>query len=141
MTLRITPSVEIPESELAFQAARAGGPGGQHVNKVATKIVLRFSVQESQALTEGQKDRVLARVPARFLTKDGELVISADEHRDQSRNRERCLEKLREVLAQALAKQKRRIPTKAGKGVKRRRKEAKQRQSQKKQGRRERFDS
>ena len=140
VTLKINAHLELPLRELNFRAARSGGPGGQHVNKVSSKIEVRFSVVDSRALSESQKNRILKRTPPRFLTKDGEIVVTAEEHRDQSRNRELCLEKLKSLLAKALAKPKRRIPTKLSRSAKTRRKESKQRQSRKKQERRKRFD-
>jgi len=140
VTLRINSNLELPWRELSFRASRSGGPGGQHVNKVSSKVEVRFSVEESKALSESQKSRILKRTPPRFLTKDGEIVVTAEEHRDQSRNRELCLEKLQSLLARALAKPKRRIPTKISRGAKTRRKESRQRHSRKKQERRKRFD-
>lgn len=140
VTLKINERLELPLREFAFQAARSGGPGGQHVNKVSSKVILRFAVESSATLSDAQKDRILRRVPARFLNKEGEIVVSADEHRDQVRNKERCLEKLRELLRSALAKPKVRVPTRISRGAQTRRKEAKQQHSRKKQDRRQRFE-
>jgi len=133
--LKVKRGIEIPADELEMTFARSGGPGGQHVNKTSTKVVLRFDLEASSAFTEGQKERLRERIPPRFLTKKGEVVISSDEHRDQVSNREAARARLAAVLKGALARPKRRIPTRPTRGSKERRLKAKQITAEKKQRR------
>lgn len=81
----VTPRVIIPDSELSLSFARSGGPGGQNVNKVSSKAVLRWQVRDTTVLTPGAKARLLESLGAR-VTKEGELVIACDETRDQAQN-------------------------------------------------------
>ncbi len=108
--LRITPRLAIPMREIALRYARSGGPGGQNVNKVASKAVLRFALRTSPSLPEPARQRALARLASR-LTRDGALVLSSDTYRDQPRNRAAVLERLRALLAAAVAAPTRRRPT------------------------------
>ena len=85
MAIIVTPRVIIPDSELSLSFARSGGPGGQNVNKVSSKAVLRWRVVETSVLTPGAKARLLEALGSR-VTKDGELVIACDETRDQAQN-------------------------------------------------------
>lgn len=130
--LIITPKIVIPASELAWSATRAGGPGGQNVNKVSTKVDLRFDLAGSTALSDETKARIaqLARVDA-----DGRVVIVSERTRSQPQNLEDAREKLRELIQRALVVPKRRRPTKPSKGSQRRRLEAKTRQGTKKAAR------
>jgi len=89
-------SIVIPDHELEFSFARSSGPGGQNVNKVNSKVILRWHAVESGAL----RPEVLARLASQ-LTNDGDLVITSDRYRDQPRNREDCIEKLRALLLAA----------------------------------------
>src|SRR5947209_14519339 len=95
--LEITPRIQIAEGELHWTFVRAGGPGGQNVNKVASKAVVRWQVRETQALPQEVKQRFLAQQHGR-ITVDGELVLSSQRYRDQDRNRQDCLEKLQVML-------------------------------------------
>ena len=95
--LLLGPGWEIPEAELSFRAVCSGGPGGQNVNKVSTKVQLRFAVDVSQALTPGQKIRLRASFPSHF-TRSGELLIVSDETRSQETNKERALLRLRDMI-------------------------------------------
>lgn len=98
--LRVTPSLEIPETELHESFVRAPGPGGQNVNKVATAVMLRFDAARSTALTEAMRAR-LATLAGRRMTDEGVIVIIANRHRTQPRNREDARQRLAELLARA----------------------------------------
>lgn len=98
--LIVNEKIRIPEHELDFSFARSSGPGGQNVNKVNSKAVLRWNVRESVALGPFQRMRVIGVLGPK-LTSAGDLVISSDRFRDQGRNREDCLDKLREMVARA----------------------------------------
>ncbi len=99
--LFVRPGLTIPEAELAHTALRAGGPGGQNVNKVSSGILLRFDLEGSATLTASQKERVRSKLGAR-LTKTGEVLVKAVEHREQGRNLSAARERLATLLAEAL---------------------------------------
>jgi ribosome-associated protein len=137
--LTISPQVRIPRSEFEFTFARSSGPGGQNVNKVNSKAQLRWPVTQSPSLPEGMKQRFLASYRSR-LTEDGDVLIVSQRFRDQARNVDDCLEKLREMLLAVLVPPKRRKKTKPGKGAIERRLKAKRQVTEKKQSRRQDFD-
>jgi len=99
--LFVRPGLTIPEAELSHTALRAGGPGGQNVNKVSSGILLRFDLEGSATLTTSQKERVRSKLGAR-LTKTGELLVKAVEHSEQGRNLAAARERLAALLAEAL---------------------------------------
>ena len=133
--LEITPALLLPLTELDYRATRAGGPGGQHVNTSSTRIEVWWDVRSSPALTEEQRARLLERLATR-LDREGRLRVVASESRSQLRNREAATERLRELVASALAVRKPRKRTKPGRAAKAARLEAKRRRSALKRDRR-----
>jgi len=133
--LDITPDLLLPLAELDYRATRSGGPGGQHVNTSSTRIELWWDIGASPTLAEEQRTRLLARLATR-LDGEGRLRIVASESRSQLRNREAATERLREVVAAALAVAKPRKRTKLGRAAKAARLEAKRRRSATKRDRR-----
>jgi ribosome-associated protein len=125
----------IPESELTFTFARSGGPGGQNVNKVSSKAVLRWNLAANTSLPEEAKVR-LRGLERRRVTTEGELLVVSQAYRDQERNKQDCLDRLREMVLRALVVPKARKATKPTRASKRRRVEAKRRRSETKQQRR-----
>lgn len=108
--VRITPTIAVPMAEIALSYARAGGPGGQNVNKVASKAVLHFDLRHSPSLPERVRQRALTQLANR-LTSEGVLVLSCATSRDQSRNRVLVLDRLRTLLAAAAVPPRPRRPT------------------------------
>jgi ribosome-associated protein len=126
--IRITDQISIDESELTETFVRASGPGGQNVNKLATAVQLRFDVRHSPSLPADVRARV-ALLAGRRLTQDGVLVIIAQRHRTQERNREDARERLIELIRQAAVPPKRRRPTRPTAASRERRIESKKRRS------------
>lgn len=124
--IRINDTIEIADWELSEQFIRASGPGGQNVNKVASAVQLRFEAERSPNLTPAIKAR-LRKLAGRRWTKDGAIIITAEEHRSQSLNRESAEEKLIALIKSALKVQKRRIKTRPTLASKRRRLDGKTR--------------
>src|SRR6516225_5085628 len=108
--MEITPRIEVPDEELHFRFARSGGPGGQNVNKVASKAVLHWDVAASPSLPAEVKERFRAQNRSR-LTTDGVLVLDSQRFRDQPKNVADCLDKLRDLLLRSLHRPKKRRPT------------------------------
>lgn len=122
--IKITPRLAIDESEIEERFVRSSGPGGQNVNKLATAVQLRFDVRNSPSLPEGVKER-LEKLAGRRMTQDGVLVINAQRHRTQERNRQDGLDRLIELIQKAVPPPIPRRPTKPTKASKTRRLEAK----------------
>ena len=133
--LVITSRIQIPLDEFEFTYARSSGPGGQNVNKVNSKAVLRWPVTSTRSLPDDVKARLLAKISSQ-ITNDGDLVLHSDRYRDQPRNREDCLQKVQALVKSVATPPKKRRPTKPGRAAKQRRLASKQAHSQKKQQRR-----
>ncbi len=134
MDLQISNRITIPARDLDWQASRSGGPGGQNVNKVSTKVDLRFDLANTQALPIPVKNRLRALAKGR-IDGDGKIVIVSTATRSQMANLEDAREKLRELIAAALVRPKVRRATKPSRGSQRRRLDAKRRNSDKKKSR------
>lgn len=133
--LRITDTIAIPESELTLSFVRADGPGGQHVNKTATAVQLRFDVARSPSLPEPVRKRLM-RLAGRRLSSEGILIIDARSQRSQKQNREEALERLVDLVRSAAKPPRRRKPTRPSKASRRRRLEGKRQRARLKQSRR-----
>lgn len=133
--LRVNDRITIPAVELVLSYVRSSGPGGQNVNKVASKAVLRFALRHSDALPADAKARALARLASR-LTRDGELIITNGSTRDQARNRDAALARLAAVLAAAVVRPRTRRATKPSLGAVERRLDSKHRRARTKRERR-----
>ena len=116
----VNETIRIPWKELTFSFARSGGPGGQNVNKTSTKAILRWSVSETTALPESVHARFV-RQQANRITKDGDLLLTSERYRDQERNKQDCLEKLRNLVQMACIVPKKRKKTKPSRAAKARR--------------------
>jgi len=120
----VNSTTKIPETELGFTYSRAGGPGGQNVNKVETRVQLTFDLLRSPSLEESQKE-LLLRGLGRRIGPDGVIRVVVDESRSQHRNRELAVERLASLIRSGLTPQKKRIPTKKTAASKARRRESK----------------
>jgi ribosome-associated protein len=132
--IRIDDRLQIPEAELDFSASRGGGPGGQHVNKVASRVTLSFDVAGSPSLTESQRARLLDRLSSR-LTKEGMLQLSSHTSRSQAANREEVVGRFVELLRDGLKRRKPRRATRPTRGSRERRLRAKKERSETKKRR------
>lgn len=133
--LVIDDRLSIPLDEFRWEYSRSGGPGGQNVNKVNSKVQLRWNPSASPSLPAPVLERLL-KLAANRLTGEGDLLISAQASRDQGRNQEACLEKLRELVLAAARPPRPRRPTKPTRASQLRRVEEKGRRSETKRGRR-----
>ena len=130
----ISDKITISITEIEFSAVRAQGAGGQNVNKVASAIHLRFDVRNSHSLPDPVKSKLLALGDKR-ITADGVLIIKAQEHRTQERNRRAAIQRLTELIQSALVEKKPRKKTLPTKRAKKKRIDSKRRQGQLKQSR------
>ncbi len=130
----INEQLRIPMAELRFRFSGSSGPGGQHVNKTATKATLLFDVRHSPSLTEAQRQLILEKLVNR-IDKEGILRIEAQTFRSQRRNRDTAVTKFRMLLAQALKQPKKRRKTRPSRAAQEKRLAAKKKQSEKKRRR------
>jgi ribosome-associated protein len=133
--IEVNSHIRIPEEEIQWSFARSGGPGGQNVNKVSSKAVLRWNVNASAGLPADVKARLYDLYRGQITT-EGDLVIMSQRWREQSRNREDCLDKLRDMVRHATIKPRPRKATRATRGSRERRLAAKRHQSARKEQRR-----
>ncbi len=127
--LPITDQLAVPLSELRFRFSRSGGPGGQHVNRTATRVELLFDVAHSPSLTEEQRQRLLKRLAGR-IDSEGILRVAAQSERSQLRNRQEAIERLQTLLRQALYIPKRRRRSRVPRWARERRLAEKRRRSE-----------
>lgn len=118
--MQINDQVRLDESELVWSASRSGGPGGQNVNKVATKVTMRFDIGASTSLDDRQKARLFERLEGR-LTNDGVLIVASQSERTQRANLEDARERMAAILRAALERPKKRRATRTPRSAKRRR--------------------
>ncbi len=129
-------SFTVPPDELRFQVSRAGGPGGQHVNKTSTRVEVRWNVVRSPSLSEEQRERLLRRLGNRIDSR-GNLRVAADERRSQLQNREAAVGRLTALVAEALKTPKPRKETKPPRSAIEKRLAAKRQRSALKRDRRQ----
>jgi ribosome-associated protein len=126
--VRINDQIEIPDDAIELSAIRSQGAGGQNVNKVATAIHLRFDLH-SPALPEAVRQRLLKSADSR-ITAEGVVVIKAQNHRTQEKNRAEAVERLRQLILAATRVPRKRIPTRPGPAAKKRRLESKKKRGE-----------
>jgi ribosome-associated protein len=137
--LQINSRLAISETELQWTFVRAGGPGGQNVNKVASKAVLRWNLEESPSIPTEVKE-LIRRQQRKRITNTGELILNSQRFRDQDKNKGDCLLKLRELILRAASPPRPRRPTKPTRGSRERRLQAKQQRSNIKSQRRQKME-
>ncbi len=133
--VRVGPRLTVPRDELEFRFSRSGGPGGQNVNKVETRVELLFDVEGSRALDEAQRERLRAGLSGRIDSR-GVLHVASERHRSRKRNIDDVVERFAELLRQALAPRKKRRPTRPTRASKERRLGAKRKRAEIKSSRR-----
>ena len=132
--LKIDDRISIPLKEFSFSYARSPGPGGQNVNKVNTKVILKWNLSRTSSLPETVMKRLTQKY-GRRISKNNELIVTSHRFRDQGRNVADAINKLRELVLSVATEPKKRKPRKKSKAANRRRLEEKRRQSDKKQSR------
>ncbi len=130
----ITDELSIPDEEVSFVTSRSGGPGGQNVNKLETRVTVRYDVAASPSLSDEQRARLQERLATR-ITRAGIFQVTSQKHRTQAENREAAVERFSELMREALREETPRKKTKLPKAARRRRLDEKRRQSQRKRDR------
>jgi ribosome-associated protein len=133
--IEVTDSIRLPENEIQLDFIRASGPGGQNINKVSSAVQLRFDAAKSSALSEEVRTR-LKQISGHRMTADGILIIKAQRHRTQDRNREDAIERLVALIRQAAEKPRPRRPTKPSRAAKQKRLSSKRHRGETKRRRR-----
>lgn len=133
--IEVTDSIRLPENEIQLDFIRASGPGGQNINKVSSAVQLRFDAAKSSALSEEVRAR-LKQISGHRMTADGILIIKAQRHRTQDRNREDAIERLVALIRQAAEKPRPRRPTKPSRAAKQKRLSSKRHRGETKRRRR-----
>ena len=137
--ITITPELTIPAREISFSMCKSGGPGGQHVNKVNSKVLLRWDFAGNTEISEEIRQKIASHCRT-YVIESGELLITSTRFRSQQQNMEDCVAKLQEMLQKALAPKKKRRKTRVPKAIKEKRLEDKKKRAVKKQQRRNGFD-
>lgn len=132
--IEIVDNLAIPDEEVSFVTSRSGGPGGQNVNKLETRVTLRFDLAASPTLTDEQKERLRERLATR-ITRAGILQVTSQKHRTQADNREAAVARFAELLREGLHEEAPRKKTRVSKAAKRRRIESKRRRGERKKER------
>jgi len=132
--LTVNDKIAVPKDEFVFSYARSSGPGGQNVNKLNTKVTMHWDVTSTSSLPEDVRERFCKKYRRR-ISKEGELVLYSQRFRDQARNVDDCLSKLREFILEVAEPPKPRKPTKPTRGSIRRRLDNKRKKGDKKQSR------
>ena len=133
--MRISSELDIDEAELELVTTTSRGPGGQHVNRSETRVVLRWNVCDSASLTEDQRSRLLEKLATR-ISREGILQVAAEDHRSQTRNRELARDRLADLVRSALRRERPRRPTRPTKSSRKRRVDDKKKRGALKEGRR-----
>jgi len=133
--LNVTSRVRVPLDELNFTFARSGGPGGQNVNKVNTKAVMHWDISQNDSLPDDVRERFVKHYKNR-ITNEGHLVISSQRTREQQKNIDDCLDRLRRMLSHAARRPKPRKKTKPSRAARERRLQKKRETGEKKKRRR-----
>lgn len=136
----IAPGIFLPKSALRFGYSRSSGPGGQHVNKVATKVRLHLQLDDLDEQLTKSAMRRLRKLAGSMVTDTGKLIITSDDSRSQHSNKQDCLDKLRALIVEARKTPKKRRKTRPSRAAKQRRLDEKKRRGQRKEARGKRFD-
>jgi ribosome-associated protein len=131
----VTPQLNLDEAEIGLSFIRSSGPGGQNVNKVSTAVQLRFNARTSPSLPNAVAIRLMSLAGSR-LTSDGEIVITANQHRTQEMNRKDAIERLVEMIRAATVAPKKRVKTKPSKAARKERTDTKRKRGDTKRKRR-----